>query len=126
MNFILKSPIWGGAGSAPITGISVSASGQTIRIPLHNSYMSMAVASGLIGVALLLTISLFVVWVYVSRSNVSTNPGGIEFAAVLVVLLVTLTVNPVLDSLTGAIGFYAILVMSVLGINSRALELKSP
>jgi hypothetical protein len=86
----------------------------------------MAVASGLIGVALLLTISLFVVWVYVSRSNVSTNPGGIEFAAVLVVLLVTLTVNPVLDSLTGAIGFYAILVMSVLGINSRALELKSP
>jgi hypothetical protein len=120
LKIIFESPLVGGAGSAPVTGISLNNIGQAVRIPIHNSYMSLAVASGLVSVIFLLSISLFLVWVYISKTSTSANPGG-EYAAILVVLLITLTVNPVLDSLTGAIGFYTIFLISVLSIKPRVI-----
>lgn len=120
-DILADSPLWGGAGSIPITATAYI-NGTFQPVPLHNSILSMTVVSGFIAVFLFLGSLMVLTFQSLDRVNFTSRSQASYFIPTVVAAFVSLSVNPSLDSLAESVSFYAILAMASLSQSNMGLQ----
>ncbi|WP_427006381.1 hypothetical protein [Pseudarthrobacter sp. H2] len=110
---VVANPVVGSAASEPITGLA-NIRGVIQPVPFHNSFLTLAVSCGLVAVGLLALSTILLFATCLSPDLGMRRRAGLWLPALLGGL-VTMSVNPVLDSLGTALPFYALMLCGSTG-----------
>lgn len=111
---VRRSPIVGSAASEPITGLA-NIRGVIQPVPFHNSFLSLASSAGLVALVLFILVITFAALTSLSLDGLSKSHNWVWFPAFLAGV-VTMSVNPVLESLGNALPFYALLLVGSVSV----------